>query len=74
MTADDEPGITRLIEKFIGRNSAPAWSPDGRLLAYYSYRDSAVDVVVRTAATGSERVFSGNPLDLLQVCADQLHG
>jgi Tol biopolymer transport system component len=55
---------TRLIEKFIGRNSAPAWSPDGRLLAYCSNRESALDLVVRTVATGSERVFSGTPLDL----------
>jgi len=57
---------TRLIEKFIGRNSAPAWSPDGRLLAYYSNRESALDIVVRTVATGSERVFSGSLLDLRQ--------
>jgi Tol biopolymer transport system component len=57
---------TRLIEKFIGRNSAPAWSPDGRLLAYYSNRDSSPDIVVRTAATGSERVFNGSLLDLRQ--------
>ncbi len=57
---------TRLIEKFIGRNSAPAWSPDGRLLAYYSNRESPLDIVVRTAATGSERVFSGTLLDLRQ--------
>ena len=55
---------TRLIEKFIGRNSAPAWSPDGRLLAYCSNHESALDIVVRTAATGSERVFSGTLLDL----------
>ena len=57
---------TRLIERFIGRNSAPAWSPDGRLLAYYSDRESALDIVVRTLATGSERVFNGSLLDLRQ--------
>ncbi len=73
---DPETGKTRgspvrLIEKFIGRNSAPVWSPDGRFLAYFSNRDPARaygvgtrDIVIRSLDTGKERAFSGANLDL----------
>ena len=61
----------RLIDKFVGRNSAPAWSPDGRSLAYFSNRDPAraygigtLDIIVRSMETGAERVFSGTKLNL----------
>ena len=34
-------GATVLIERFIGMNRAPAWSPDGETLAYLSQRGSS---------------------------------
>jgi Tol biopolymer transport system component len=42
-------------ERFINSNSAPAWSPDGRQLAYLSRTPAATALVVRTLATGEER-------------------
>jgi Tol biopolymer transport system component len=63
----------RLVETFIGRNSAPVWSPDGRFLAYFSNRNPAhaygvgtADIVIRSMEGGAERIFSGASLDLRQ--------
>jgi Tol biopolymer transport system component len=64
---------SRLIEDYIGRNSAPVWSPDGKFLAYFCNRDPAraygagtSEIIVRSVETGSERVFSGAKLSLRQ--------
>jgi Tol biopolymer transport system component len=61
----------RLVERFIGRNSAAVWSPDGRYVAYFSNRDPAHaygvgsrDIVIRSLDTGRERAISGTNLDL----------
>jgi len=51
----------RITERFLGANSAPAWSPDGRQLAYLSHRGPAtkrpgsLTVVIRSVPTGEER-------------------
>jgi Tol biopolymer transport system component len=63
----------RLVEHFVGRNSAPVWSPDGKSLAYFSNRDpgraygvGTSEIVVRSIETGAERVFAGSKLSLRQ--------
>jgi Tol biopolymer transport system component len=43
-------------ERFINRNVCPTWSRDGEYLAYYSFRDTSISVlVIRSAKTGDER-------------------
>jgi Tol biopolymer transport system component len=63
----------RLVERYIGRNSAPVWSPDGKSLAYFSNRDpgraygvGTSEIVVRSIETGAEKVFAGARLSLRQ--------
>jgi Tol biopolymer transport system component len=63
----------RLVEQFVGRNSAPVWSPDGKSLAYFSNRDpgraygvGTREIVVRSMETGAERIFAGSRLSLRQ--------
>ena len=41
-------------DRFVNSNSGPAWSPDGRSLAFFSYRPQP-QLVLRTIATGRER-------------------
>lgn len=51
-------------ERFINSNNAPAWSPDGRYLAYLSSRAPSVEgvpstvLVIRALKTGEERDIS----------------
>lgn len=42
-------------DRFVNSNSAPAWSPDGRQLAYLSSRPQGPALVVRTMTTREER-------------------
>jgi Tol biopolymer transport system component len=49
----------RATERFVGSNTSPAWSPDGRCLAYVSHRglawmNSGV-LVIRSLESGEER-------------------
>jgi len=52
---------TPFTQRFIGSNEAPAWSPDGKYLAYLSRRGSLLPddlgarIVIRAVATGEER-------------------
>ncbi|MFC1716037.1 sigma-70 family RNA polymerase sigma factor [Candidatus Poribacteria bacterium] len=52
---------TRAIRRFEGRNLSPAWSPDGKSLAYVSLRPSPESsarkqiLVIRSLETGEER-------------------
>ena len=54
---------TVAIDHFVGRNASPAWSPDGRHLAYLSQRTSenlpgAWLLVIRSIETGDESEFT----------------
>jgi len=48
---------TKLVSRFTGANSLPAYSPDGRYLAYLTGIDSSgtAEIRIRTLATGEER-------------------
>ena len=76
-TAELQPGgaklkrsPTRLTETAADANSAPAWSPDGKKVAFKRQRPQnangqnpnlrVFDLVVHTIETGEEKVFSGN--------------
>ena len=49
----------RVAERFVGANRAPAWSPDGKYLAYNSLRalpaSGTPTFVIRSVETGEER-------------------
>ena len=57
---------TRPIQRFVGANGWPDWSPDGRYLAYSSVRNPMVTgdgfgsrvIVIRSVETGEERELS----------------
>ena len=54
----------RAVERFVGSNSAPDWSPDGKYVAYLSQRSPIPTgsfgkaLVIRATATGEERVLT----------------
>jgi Tol biopolymer transport system component len=50
--------------RFVGSNSAPSWSPDGRRLAYYSQRSGVggPTLVIHSVETGEERNVPVRPV------------
>ena len=69
-TAEIDPGTGELltppakaVEHFTGSNDSPAWSPDGRSLAYISQRSAVPPtwvIAIRSLKTGEERELSLN--------------
>jgi Tol biopolymer transport system component len=55
---------TKAVERFVGSNFQPDWSPDGKYLAYLSRRGpvpvgaTSNTLVIRAVATGEERVLT----------------
>lgn len=52
---------TRPVQRFIGTNHQPAWSPDGTSMAYMSRRGVDAIVVVQSLATGTVRELVPDP-------------
>ena len=53
---------TRLIERFIGRNSAPVWSPDGKQIVFATERDGVGNLFRKASnnAGTEEPLFKSN--------------
>jgi Tol biopolymer transport system component len=45
------------VDRALGLNRGPAWSPDGSLLAFYRGHPGDIHLVVRSTTTGDERVL-----------------
>jgi Tol biopolymer transport system component len=70
-TAEFDPAAGRVVtepqkatQRFDGANFSPAWSPDGRFLAYLSTRGQRSVISIRSIKTGEERDLSPNLLDV----------
>ncbi len=62
-------GLNRTLEQLTfgeGPEEWPAWSPDGRMLAYVAELDGYNQLFVRTVATGEERRISHSARDHIQ--------
>ena len=57
----DGSGLRNLTPKPVGTYVAPAWSPDGRKLAFVSDRDGNSEVYVMNADGSGQRSLTRNP-------------
>ena len=57
----DGSGLRNLTPKPVGAYAAPAWSPDGRKIAFVSNRDGNSEVYVMNANGSGQRNLTGNP-------------
>ena len=57
----DGSGLRNLTPKPVGAYASPAWSPDGRKLAFVSYRDGNSEVYVMNANGSGQRSLTRNP-------------
>jgi dipeptidyl aminopeptidase/acylaminoacyl peptidase len=59
MVTNTRTGETRNLAEGKGTSSSPVWSPDGKLLAFYSDRTGTERLWIWNRATGEMRQFSG---------------
>ena len=57
----DGSGLRNLTPKPVGAYAAPAWSPDGRKLAFVSDREGNSEVYVMNADGSGQRSLTRNP-------------
>ena len=58
---DPDSGVARQLTNGPGYDYQPDWSPDGRLLAYSTYRDDAVELRALDLASGRTWPLHGEP-------------
>jgi Tol biopolymer transport system component len=60
---------SRLTDNFVGSNRSPAWSPDGKSIAFQRARldGRGYDLVIRTLENGAERTYGEKVLPIVQV-------
>ena len=57
----DGSGVRNLTPKPVGAYAAPAWSPDGRKIAFVSDRDGNSEIYVMNANGSGQRSLTRNP-------------
>jgi len=59
----------RLTDNFVGSNRGPAWSPDGKSIAFQRRRPDGrgYDLVIRTLENGAERTYAEKVLPIVQL-------
>ena len=57
----DGSGLRNLTPKPVGTYAAPAWSPDGRKIAFVSDRDGNSEIYVMNADGSGQRSLTRNP-------------
>jgi Tol biopolymer transport system component len=64
ITGKAQGNPNRIVDTYVGANTNPSWSPDGKSIAYISRRSGAINessagtLVIRSAETGEETVIS----------------
>ena len=56
----DGGNLQRLTENRV-YDSSPSWSPDGKRIAFFSFRDENAEIYVMDADGGNEQNLTNNP-------------